>query len=76
MYHTVARTEAQPYAKCHLDPSGCLAALDMGRKLGGSAHYLGMGQLGFNLTQMSLGSRATSLPSGILIHPAIWPQEV
>jgi len=25
---------------------------------------------------MSLGPRPTSLPSGILIHPAIWPQQI
>jgi len=32
------------------------------------------GVLGPHLT-MSLGLKPTSLPSGILIHPAIWPQE-
>ena len=28
------------------------------------------------LNTVSLGSRPTSLPSGILIHPAIWSQQV
>jgi len=33
------------------------------------------GELGLHLTQ-SPGSRPTSIPSGILIHPAIWPQQI
>jgi len=33
------------------------------------------GELGPHLTQ-SLGARPTSIPSGIVILPAIWPQEI
>jgi len=47
------------------------ATIDMGRKLG-AVPFLG-GQLGPHLTT-SLGLRPSSIPSGILIHPAIWPQ--
>ena len=32
------------------------------------------GAPGFPFNTVSLGLRPTSLPSGILIHPAIWPQ--
>jgi len=35
------------------------------------------GELGPNLTQCRLGQalpRGTSLPSGILIYPSVWPQ--
>jgi len=34
IYHSVARAEAYPDAKWHLDPSSRLATTDMGQKLG------------------------------------------
>jgi len=43
-----------------------------GPTMGGSARF-GGGELGHNLTQ-SLGRRSISVPSGILIHLAVWPQ--
>jgi len=49
-----------------------LATIDMGRKEGVVPLW---GELGPHLTQCCLG-RGTSLPSGILIHPAVWPQQV
>jgi len=33
------------------------------------------GQLGPHLTYCGLGQRSTSVPSGNLIHPAVWPQQ-
>ena len=42
-----------------------LATTDMDEKLGGA---------GSPSNTMSPGPRPTSLPSGILIHPAVWPQ--
>jgi len=45
-----------------------LATIDMGRKVGGCRAPFGGKDLG------SPGPRPTSLPSGILIHPTVWPQ--
>ena len=42
-----------------------LATIGMGRKWGGA---------GFPSNTVWLGLRPTSLPSGILIHPTVWPQ--
>ena len=61
--------------KWHLDPSSHLATTDMGRKLGIPPPF-GGGGAGFPSNTMSLGLRPMSLPSGILIHPAIWPQQI
>jgi len=47
-----------------------LATIDMGRKMGGWAP-LG-GELGPHLTQCRL---SRCVPSGILINPAVWPQQ-
>jgi len=79
----VAWDEAYLRTKWHLDPSWCLAAIDMDhgfvrkpRKRGRVAVPLSMGEIGLHLT-MWHGLRPTSvpLPSGILIHPAVWLQE-
>ena len=45
-----------------------MATIDMGRKLGALR-----GGARSPYDTMSLGLKPTSLPSGILIHPAIWP---
>ena len=69
-----ALAEAFLHTKWHPDASSHLATIEMGRKLGMGLHPpLGGGGLGPHLTQ-SLGLRPTFVPSGILIHPAIWPQ--
>jgi len=48
-----------------------------GPKIGvGLCSLIGEGRAGSPSNTMSLGSRSTSLPSGILIHPAIWPQQI
>jgi len=45
-------------------------------KIGGSAFLFGGAGAGSPCNTISLGSRSTSIPSGILIHPAIWPQQI
>ena len=47
-----------------------LATVDVGRKL---AVPLFRG-VGFPFNTISPGPRPTSVPSGILTHPAVWPQ--
>ena len=47
----------------------------MGRKLGSSAPFWGRGA-GSPSNRMSLGLGPASLPSGILIYPAVWPQQI
>ena len=47
----------------------------MGRKLGVLSLFGGRGPESPSNT-MSLGQKPTSLPSGILIHPGIWPQQI
>jgi len=76
--HNVGWTEAHLHAKYHLDPSSRLATIDTGGKFGGSAPFLERGELGPQSpsTTKSPGPRPTSIPSGILIHPAIWPQQI
>jgi len=74
--HNVAWTEAHLHAKCHLDPSGRLATIDMGRKL-----WMGLGPLfgegsWFPSNTKSPEPRPTFVPFGILIHPAIWPHQL
>jgi len=53
-----------------------LATIDVGQKVGaGAVVPLSMGEmLGPHLTQRGLGRWPTSILSGILIHPAVWPQ--
>ena len=54
-----------------LHPSSRLATIDMGRKLGAVPL---LGGAATHLTQKSPRSRPISIPSGILVHPAIWTQ--
>ena len=63
--------EAYLHTKWHLHPSSRFVTTGMGRKLGGCAP-LGEGELGPHLTVWP-GLRPTSVPSGILMHPAVWP---
>ena len=63
--------------KCHLDPSSCLATVDMGQKVcvcRGRGWCLFLGGCGSPSNTMSPGPRPISILSAILIHPAIWPQ--
>jgi len=59
--------------KCRHHPSSRLATTDMGQKLGGGACAFFLGVAGPHRTK-SPGPRPTSTPSGILVHPAVWPQ--
>ena len=52
--------KAHLHTKWHLDPSSRLATIDMGQKVRVVVPHF----------------RPTSLPSGILIHPAICPQQI
>jgi len=45
----------------------------MGRNVRGAVPLLG--EAGSPSNTMSPGPRSTSLPSGILIHPVIWPRQ-
>jgi len=68
---TVAWAEAYLHTKYHLDPSSRLATIIMCRKLGGSAPFWGGGAGSPSNTKSP-----TSVPNGILIHAAIWPQQI
>ena len=68
------RAEAYLHTKWHLSPSSRVATTDISRKLGALCP-LGEGELSPNLTQCRVRRpRPTSVPSGILIHAAVWPQ--
>jgi len=70
--HNVAWAEVYLHAKCHLDPSSCLTTIDLRRKLGEAEPiFRGAGSLS---SIMWPEPRAISIPSGILMHTAVWPQ--
>ena len=72
----VAGAEAYLHANYQLHSSSRLAAINMGRKLGGgSAPFRGGGAWSPSNTK-SPWPRPTSTPSDILIHAAIWPQQI
>ena len=58
----------------HPYPSSRFATINMGRKVGGGAVPLFTGGAGSPSNTMWPGPRPTSAPSGILIHPTVWPQ--
>jgi len=63
--------EVYLHTKWDLDPSSRLATTNMGRKLGVLAVLLFGGSPS---NRMWPGRSPTSVPSGILIHPAVWLQ--
>jgi len=67
----VASAEVYIRTMWRLHPSSRLATIDMGRKLGAVPL---LGGAATHLTQKSPRSRPISIPSGILVHPAIWTQ--
>ena len=71
--NTIAWAEVYCRTKWHLNPSSSLSTTDIGRKMEGLSPFLG-GGAGSPSNTMSPGLRPTSVPSGILIHPAVWPQ--
>jgi len=60
----------------HLDPSSRLATVNMGRKFGGGSALFSVRGAGSPSNIKSPGPRPSSMPSGILIHTAIWPQQI
>ena len=67
-----AWAEAYLRTKWHLDPSSRFATTDMGRNLG--TVPLGGGAVSASNTMLPR-PRPTIAPGGILIHPAVWPQQ-
>ena len=63
-----------PCTKWRLDLSSRLATIDMSRKVGVLCPFGGGGTAGPSCNTMPHGPRPTSVPSGISIHPADWPQ--
>jgi len=72
--YNVAWAEAYLPTKWHLDPSSCLATIHMGRKVGGGCCAPFQRGAGSPSNTMWPRPRPTSVLSGILIHPALWPQ--
>ena len=73
--NSVARAEAYRRTKWHLDPSSRLATTN-GPKIGGCVPFLGGGGAWSPSSTMRPWRRPTSIASGILIHAAIWPQQI
>ena len=76
--HKLPWAEAYLCTKWHLDASSRLATIEMGRKLencgGGSAPFFGAWAR-FPSNIKSPWMRPTSVPTTILIYPAVWPQQ-
>jgi len=51
-----------------------LATIDMGRKVGDAVPLSVEGAAESPSNTMSPGPMPTAVPTGILIHPAVWPQ--
>jgi len=72
IYHNAAWAEAYLHTKWNFEPSSRLVTTDVGQKLGAAVPLCGESWVPSNT--MSPGPRSTSIPSGILIHAAVWPQ--
>ena len=57
-----------------IQPFGHKFTIDMDRKLGGGCCVHFRGELGLPSNTMWHGMMPTSVPSGIFIHSAVWPQ--
>ena len=64
------------YAGYQLHPSSCLAAINMGQKFGEGLRPPFARRAGSPSNTKSPGLRPTSIPSDILIHAAIWRQQL
>jgi len=73
IYHKVAWAEAYLHNKWDLDAPSRMATIKMGRKLAALPPTPGVGA-GSPSNTMSSELRPNSVPSGILIHAAVWPQ--
>jgi len=72
-YHNVAWDEAYLGTNWHVDPSISLDKIDRGRKLD-VCSFWGAGTQSNTHYTMLPGLRPTSVLSGILIQPGVWPQ--
>jgi len=73
--NTVAWGKAYLHTKWHHSPSSRLATTGIGRKLGAVPFCpFRRDGAGSPSNTMSSRPRPTSVPSGILIHAAVWPQ--
>ena len=73
--HNVAWAKVYLHTKWYPDPSSPLAIIDTGQNVEGHHASLHTGGAGSPCKTMSPGLRHTSVPSGILIHQAIRPQQ-
>jgi len=73
--HKLAWAEAYIHAEYHLDPPSRLATINMGLRFGGSAPFLGRGARSSSNIK-SHRPRPTSIRRCILIHAAVWPQQI
>jgi len=71
--HNVAWAKAYRRTKWYPNASSHLATIHIGRKVGATVPLLEGGN-GSPSNTMWLGPRHTAVPSGILIHPAVWLQ--
>jgi len=72
--NNVTWAEAYLRTKWHLDPScSSLATINMGRNVQGAVPRF-QGGAGSPSSTMWPRLRPTYIPSGIMIHPAVWPQ--
>jgi len=53
-----------------------LTTIDIGRKVEGAAEPLSVGGAGSSSNTMWPWAEAYSIPNGILIHPAVWLQQI
>ena len=67
------RAEVYFRTKGRVHPSSHLAPIDIGQKLGGW-HAFFLEAAGSPSNTKSPEQRPTSIPSGILVYPAVWPQ--
>jgi len=74
MEHKGPWDKAYLHTKWHLDVSSRFTAIEMAENWGGALPTFCGGWLGPHLTQKSPGLKLTSIPSGTLMHPAVWPQ--
>jgi len=73
--HKVTWAKAYLHTKWHLSPSSRLATIDIGQKLGELCPFRGGGAGSLSNT-MTRRPQPTSVPSGILIHAAVWLQQM
>ena len=71
---SMAWAEVYFRTKWRLYPFSRLATIDMGQKLGGVVMPFFLGVAGSISNTESHGPRPTSMPTGILVHPAVWQQ--